>query len=317
MEKYYIAITEKEWVDCLKKYQNDELDCVNFWSPDTRNINYLEQGELFLCKLRNRKSDLNQNGAIVGGGFVRKIEYLDYSDAWEQYGYRNGSETEDIFIDRIENAKKKSKNDDHRVRCIILERPFFFDVDNYLEEPSNWKSNYQPGKEYNTKHEVDKQIYDSIMLNLSDMVTQCDYIIQKIENSFEGKQYIGEEKEAIRKVRVNQGIFRDKLIKRYNKCCLCNISNKVFLTASHIKPWSDSNNKEKLDIDNGLLLCKNHDALFDKGFISFDNNGEIMISSRLANNEKEEMSIDEMMKINLTEGNKKYLAFHRKNIFKI
>lgn len=47
----------------------------------------------------------------------------------------------------------------------------------------------------------------------------------------------------------------------------CGVSDEHFLIDSHIKPWSQSNNQEWLDVNNGLLLCPNHDALFDKGII--------------------------------------------------
>ena len=50
------------------------------------------------------------------------------------------------------------------------------------------------------------------------------------------------------------------------------------LVASHIKPWSISDANEKLDIHNGLLMCPNHDKLFDRGYISFDDTGRILIS---------------------------------------
>jgi predicted restriction endonuclease len=44
------------------------------------------------------------------------------------------------------------------------------------------------------------------------------------------------------KHRLNQGEFRDQLLKRYDeKCCLCNINMEELLVASHIKPWSLNN----------------------------------------------------------------------------
>lgn len=80
----------------------------------------------------------------------------------------------------------------------------------------------------------------------------------------------GEEREAIVKIRINQGVFRDELIKRYGKCVLCGVKDSSLMIASHIKSWSDSNPEEKVDVDNVFLLCPNHDKLFDKGLISFD-----------------------------------------------
>ena len=88
-------------------------------------------------------------------------------------------------------------------------------------------------------------------------------------------------REAVVKVRVNQGLFRETLLKRYNKCCLCGVSDEHFLVASHIKPWVVSESDEKLDPDNGFILCPNHDKAFDGGYITFADDGKIVISNGL------------------------------------
>ncbi|WP_237704111.1 HNH endonuclease [Planococcus donghaensis] len=62
------------------------------------------------------------------------------------------------------------------------------------------------------------------------------------------------------------------LLQRESKCALCGVYNPRLLIVSHIKPWSTSTNDERLDVHNGLLLCSNHDALFDKKLISFTDN---------------------------------------------
>jgi hypothetical protein len=68
--------------------------------------------------------------------------------------------------------------------------------------------------------------------------------------------------------RIGQGPFRDNLLTYWSsKCVVTGLSEPKLLTASHIKPWRDSNNKERLDLHNGLLLSPSYDALFDKGFI--------------------------------------------------
>ena len=141
-------------------------------------------------------------------------------------------------------------------------------------------------------------------------------IIKKIEKDIEDMHLVGETKEALVKTRVNQGIFRDLLLNRYDHCCLCGVSNPEFLVASHIKPWAKSEDGEKLETDNGFLLCPHHDKLFDRGYISFDDNGNIMISNRLSRDECLFMNVNENMHIDLTEKNKYFLDYHRKHIFK-
>ena len=123
---------------------------------------------------------------------------------------------------------------------------------------------------------------------------------------------------SVIKTRVNQSIFREYLLKKYPHCCLCNVKEPSLLVASHIKPWSVSDKIEKLDIDNGFLLCPNHDQLFDQGWISFDDTGKILISEGLSQEDRCFTNVSENMKIHfpLTAGNRVYLKYHRENIFK-
>ncbi|HMR17674.1 MAG TPA: HNH endonuclease signature motif containing protein [Sphingobacterium sp.] len=122
------------------------------------------------------------------------------------------------------------------------------------------------------------------------------------------------EKETLILARIGQGKFRSDLIKAWGKCAISGYDDVSLLIASHIKPWSKCNNKEKVDPDNGLLLLPNYDKLFDRGVISFDKDGSIMISKLFA--DKDIFGIDDKMRIKLKAGNKKYMEYHRKNIFK-
>ncbi|WP_339189856.1 HNH endonuclease [Paenibacillus sp. FSL P2-0121] len=124
------------------------------------------------------------------------------------------------------------------------------------------------------------------------------------------------EKEQIVKTRIGQGLFKTKLLKFGCKCRICGISNPDFLIASHTKPWRVSNNQERLDIYNGFLLCPAHDALFDKGYISFEDNGAIIISDALDEIGRILLNVHISMKIEVMEQHAKYLAFHRQGVFK-
>ena len=123
------------------------------------------------------------------------------------------------------------------------------------------------------------------------------------------------EKEIIVKGRIGQSEFKTALLANEKKCKLCGVSNKNFLVASHIKPWSKSNNQERLDINNGLLLCPNHDSLFDKGYISFNDEGRILISSSIDEVTKIFLNIHEEMKIDINMQQLKYIRWHRENLF--
>ncbi|WP_176546234.1 HNH endonuclease [Bacillus toyonensis] len=119
------------------------------------------------------------------------------------------------------------------------------------------------------------------------------------------------EKEQIIKSRIGHSIFKKNLLKNEKKCKLCGVSDKRFLIASHIKPWSKSNHKERLDINNGLLLCPNHDALFDKGYISFGDDGEILISASLDESLKIFLNVNDKLQIQMNEMQRQYMKWHR------
>ena len=140
--------------------------------------------------------------------------------------------------------------------------------------------------------------------------------LKSIENGLFDSGLEGKEQEIIIKARVNQSKFRQQLLDRYKKCCLCSVSNPDLLIASHIKPWCESEANEKLDIENGFLFCPNHDKLFDSALISFDNDGKIIISNNLNKADRDAIGVNENMVIELTDKNKKYLAHHRKRLKK-
>lgn len=147
-------------------------------------------------------------------------------------------------------------------------------------------------------------------VNISELPQQF-YTLEKDLGAIQGDTC-----EAVIKVRVNQSVFRERLLNRYHKCCLCGVCNPTLLVASHIKPWADSNPLEKLDVDNGFLFCPNHDRLFDKGLISFEDSGKVIISRELSFYDRLFTNIADDMKIHLTEGNQAYLSYHREHVFK-
>nr|WP_269089668.1 HNH endonuclease [Exiguobacterium sp. SH4S7] len=116
--------------------------------------------------------------------------------------------------------------------------------------------------------------------------------------------------------RRTQGRFRRGLLESRRCCDLCGMTVEPLLVASHIIPWSVANEYQRQDLDNGLLLCVTHDALFDKGFISFDDDGRILISETLPRPEWSRLAINETMRLSHVPKKKDYMQLHRLNIFK-
>jgi hypothetical protein len=115
--------------------------------------------------------------------------------------------------------------------------------------------------------------------------------------------------------RIGQGQFRKDLINYWRGCSVTGCDEVRILTASHMKPWSLSTNIERLDVNNGLLLTPNLDRLFDRGLITFANDGGIVVSSLIKKTTLKLLGVDKSMKIQLNIKQKQYMKFHRENVF--
>lgn len=125
-------------------------------------------------------------------------------------------------------------------------------------------------------------------------------------------------REALANARVGQGLFRAMVLSIWKmQCCVTGSKILDAIRASHIKPWRDSSDHERLDPFNGLPLVANLDALFDAGLISFADDGVMLVSKRL---NKEERKLFGLTGLRLSVIPKAetagYLAHHRQKIFR-
>jgi hypothetical protein len=120
--------------------------------------------------------------------------------------------------------------------------------------------------------------------------------------------------EAIIRARCGQGVFKSRVMEREQRCRVTKVENPVHLVASHCKPWRNSNNQERLNGENGLLLTLSIDHLFDRGFIGFEGNGNLIISPVAHRPSLERMGIEVRDTVNVgpfTAGQWNFLEFHR------
>jgi len=125
------------------------------------------------------------------------------------------------------------------------------------------------------------------------------------------------EKYQLVRSRVGQGQYRSNLERHEAGCRVTGVTDKRFLTASHIKPWAKSDDFEKLDGNNGLLLSPHIDRLFDRGFISFEDSGHLILSSSLPSDVVSAWKLhNPAIRRALSNKQAAYMAFHRKEIFR-
>ena len=124
-------------------------------------------------------------------------------------------------------------------------------------------------------------------------------------------------RQAVVLARRGQGLFKQRVMEIEHACRITGVTRVEHLRASHCKPWRDATNEERLDGENGLLLTPNADHLFDRGFIGFDDNGDVLISPVAHGDSLVRMGLTPGRLLNVgrfAEGQRRYLDFHRENV---
>jgi hypothetical protein len=117
--------------------------------------------------------------------------------------------------------------------------------------------------------------------------------------------------------RVGQGSFRNRVMFFEPDCRITGVSSKELLIASHIKPWSVSNNDERLSGHNGLFLSPHVDKLFDRGFITFEDSGSVTVSPLLDRDVLNRWGLEGLKSNRGFDSEQKYfMQYHRDKIYK-
>lgn len=312
MMKMYIGVTDTDWFNFLAKKQPEE---VNFWRPGGKQaFRALEPNELFLFKLHS------PNHYIVGGGFFVRHVFLPISLAWEAFESKNGSP--DFYTFR--NAIYKYRNSDPRIEpdptigCIILATPFFFDRDQWIPVPEDWQSNIVQGKTYDTETVHGRRLYQSVMEIIYDQSSRYRQYSDVISESYVGSRYGAAQ---IIYPRIGQGTFKVMVTEAYQRrCAITGEKTLPALEAAHIKPFSQSGPHLT---SNGLLLRRDIHTLFDRGYITINENLQIEVSKRIKEdygNGREYYAFHGRKLASIPERDidrpaKEFLRWHNENVF--
>jgi putative restriction endonuclease len=124
-------------------------------------------------------------------------------------------------------------------------------------------------------------------------------------------------REQLVKARRGQGVFRSSVLLTETECRVTHVSDAKHLRASHIKPWRDATNAERLNGSNGLLLSPHVDHLFDQGYISFSNAEELLVVPDVRRGLLDAWGIDAGARIGAFNGEQRqFLEYHRINVFR-
>jgi hypothetical protein len=160
------------------------------------------------------------------------------------------------------------------------------------------------------------QMYSSALSKYSQYLSEAyaDDVEADIEGIIENPSLPETEKTQLVQARIGQGTFRQNLIAYWSGCAATGFKDTALLLASHIKPWKESTNSERLDKFNGFLLLPNLDKAFDAGLITFNEDGTIKMSPQLV--QAELLGIHSGLSVRLAPEHMPYLAFHRNRVFR-
>ncbi|TLU65295.1 HNH endonuclease [Thalassotalea litorea] len=196
-----------------------------------------------------------------------------------------------------------------------LTKQSLLSIGSYVEYENVVSKTYEV-REFVEKDKRGKGMYSAAIRSYRDFlsdITQAD-VQHDIDEIILDKNIPDTQKTVMVNTRIGQGRYREELISHWQGCAVTKFQNYSFLIASHIKPWANSDNQERLDPFNGLLLLANIDKAFDLGYISFNERGHILISEYLE--ECQTLGIHKDMNILLVKQHQDYLAYHRENKFR-
>lgn len=265
--KIYVGVTDYDWYSILKQEKCDE---VNFWKPGgNTNFKAINVNDMFLFKLHS------PNNFIVGGGFFVRYSILPTFLAWDVFGIKNGTYNLQQLNDRVNKYKKRNNISDNsqNIGCIILTEPFFFDEKEWIPVPEDWASSIVQGKTYDTGSITGMRLYKQVNERLQKLhIYENNTLIAESNDIRYGK-------EQLVKPRLGQGAFRIIVTEAYHRrCSITGEKTLPVLDAAHIKPISESGPNIS---QNGILLRTDIHTLFDKGYITINEDYQIEVSKRL------------------------------------
>ena len=139
-----------------------------------------------------------------------------------------------------------------------------------------------------------------------------------IEQTIENTDALAEiDRQSLIIARRGKGLFKERVMRIERFCRVTKVDRIEHLRASHCKPWRDSDNEERLNGENGLLLTPSIDHLFDRGFISFEDAGRLIISPVAHTDSLRRMGIETEQPVNVgifSEGQRAFLDYHRNSV---
>ena len=310
-------MNNKYWWVNHKKTLTQEISGSYIWSPKKNKNN-----------ARNKTYE-NLEKCVPGD--------IVYSYAFKKISYVGIIDSKAITTSKPNEFGNTGQNWDRegwlvKVNWQPLKNPFqpkevFDQIKDYLPDTHSPLNKLGNGSEGCYLGDINQTLGDKIMKFIKELNSNIELDISFLEDEIlRTKTYLEDikacekienitEKEALIKARLGHGQFRRDVEMIEPVCRVTGLDKKEFLIASHIKSWKDSDNFERLDGSNGLLLSPHIDKLFDRHWISFTKEGKLIWKSKMAKLALEKWGIKECKILKpLSSKQEFYMNYHRSHL---
>ena len=270
MPHLYVANTDNEWFDFLKA--NQPLEDINFWKPSPQVFKAVDEGELFVFRLKSPRNVIGGYGILVSSINV-PIQF-----AWDSLGIANGHKSLDEMMRVIRRYRTdQTITPQTLIGCRVLSNPVFLEPHEWFPVPLDWSSNIVTGKVYNTESDEGGRLVRELEFR-----TNSTVLFERERTKFDG---FGETPQARYGApievlpRLGQGAFRIKVAGAYSfQCAISDTKVLPALEAAHIRPYSSGGLHE---YQNGLLLRKDIHSVLDSGFATISDDYKFHVSGKI------------------------------------
>ena len=260
----FVAVTDPGWFECLSRKPG--LSDANFWRPSARAFR-LAEGTPFFFKLKA------PHHAIAGFGFFAGFSVLPDWMAWETFGEGNGVDSLEALRMRLRKVQEGARIEADaagRIGCCLLAEARFFPREAWIRPPSDWSPRTQTGARYDLFQGEGQRVWVECM----ERVAHASSVPPDVHAP--APRYGAP---VLHAPRLGQAIFRVQVLDAYGRACAITGEHSLpVLEAAHIKPYARGGEHT---VANGLSLRSDIHRLFDRGYVTTDDNDKFVVGGRL------------------------------------
>ena len=263
----FVAVTDPGWYERLAREPGPRD--ANFWRPSARRFN-LAVGTPFFFKLKA------PHNAIAGFGFFAGFSILPDWLAWDTFGDANGVDDLDALrarLRRIQDDARIEADAGGRIGCCLIAEARFFLKEAWVRPPNDYSPRTQTGAKYDLSSGEGRRVWQECLA-----VAGLDphQLVAHPPSVSAGPRYGAP---TLHTPRLGQGIFRVQVLDAYGRACAVTGEHSLpVLEAAHIKPYAKGGEH---DVANGLSLRTDIHRLFDKGYVTVDEDSKFVVGRRL------------------------------------